>query len=125
MDVHVLNDLNLPVFPKICLVNRSVLGGIGYLYVEYQTDMGGGGMAFHVSVPFSWRPFCVDSGRTCSSTSECLVSRPRTMGMNWMAYGSGGEIQLVDVAWTEWHAHAHTLLATSKTGSFSENGPDH
>ncbi len=50
------------------------------------------------------------------------------MGTNRMAYGSGGEIRLVDVAWTEWPTEwptdAHTLLATSKTGSFSENGPD-
>ncbi|PBK58585.1 hypothetical protein ARMSODRAFT_983705, partial [Armillaria solidipes] len=40
-DVHVLNDLNSPVFPKIRLVNRSVFSGIGYLYAEYQTDTGG------------------------------------------------------------------------------------
>ncbi|PBK85992.1 hypothetical protein ARMGADRAFT_1035967 [Armillaria gallica] len=40
-DVHVFNDLNSPVFPKVRLVNRSVLGGIGYLYAEYRTDMGG------------------------------------------------------------------------------------
>ncbi len=66
----------------------------------------------------------MDSGRACSSTIEHLVSRARTMGMNRMAYGSGGEIRLVDVAWTEWPTDAHTLLATSKMGSFSENGPD-
>ncbi|KAK0227282.1 hypothetical protein EDD85DRAFT_957898 [Armillaria nabsnona] len=39
-DVHILNDLNSPVFPKIHLVNRSVFSGIGYLYAEYQTDRG-------------------------------------------------------------------------------------
>ncbi|SJL04202.1 uncharacterized protein ARMOST_07563 [Armillaria ostoyae] len=104
-DVHVLNDLNSPVFPKIRLVNRSVFSGIGYLYAEYQTDTGGHGFP-----------------RIRTLFLETFL--PRTMGTNRMAYGSGGEIRLVDVAWTEWHADAHTLLATSKTGSFSENGPD-